>query len=75
MDTGTNKRQNNNSNSEAQKKRRVTLTNKQRYDDTLNNAGNIIDSPVGDGLDTLNARKRKLEEEEIAIQKRVRLKK
>ncbi|CAG8800773.1 15066_t:CDS:1, partial [Gigaspora rosea] len=56
MDTGTNKRQNNNSNSEAQKKRRVTLTNKQRYDDTLNNAGNIIDSPV-DGLDTLNARK------------------
>ncbi|CAG8808023.1 16129_t:CDS:2, partial [Dentiscutata erythropus] len=32
MDTGTNKRQNNNSNSEAQKKRSVTLTNKQRYD-------------------------------------------
>ncbi|CAG8739475.1 8019_t:CDS:2, partial [Dentiscutata erythropus] len=31
MDTSTNKRQNNNSNSEAQKKRRFTLTNKQRY--------------------------------------------
>ncbi|KAF0468964.1 ddt domain protein [Gigaspora margarita] len=37
---------------------------------TLNNVGNITDSPVEDGLDTLNARKRKLEEEEIALQKR-----